>query len=139
MADVYDYINSTGVIVPDTVDILAEVQSEYQNALGSDLVVTPDTPQGVLINAEALSRAAVAANNANLANQINPNLSGGNFLDALMSLTGMQRTVATPSVVPNVSLAGIPGTIIPAGSQAQTAAGDIFQSVSTVTDRKSVV
>lgn len=132
MAD-YEYINATGVVVPDTSDILAGVQTEYRDAFGADLVVTPDTPQGVLITAEALARAGVVNNNAALANQINPNVAGGVFLDAIMALTGMQRAVATPTVVPGVTLTGVAGTVIPGGSLAATAAGDRFQSVSTVT------
>lgn len=133
MAEVYDYITSNGVIVPDTSDILSEVQTEYQDVFGQDLVVTPDTPQGVLINAEALSRAAVAANNANLANQINPNIAGGVFLDSIMSLTGMQRAVQTQTQVPNVTITGVAGTVIPQGAQAQTAAGNVFQTLDTLT------
>jgi Baseplate J-like protein len=129
----FQYITSTGVIVPDTSGLLSDVQSEYQAVFGADLVVTPDTPQGVLITAEALTRAEVVNNNAALANQINPNIAGGVFLDAIMALTGMQRTVATPTVVTNVSLTGVAGTVIPSGSLAATAAGDQFQSVSNVT------
>jgi uncharacterized phage protein gp47/JayE len=129
----YEYIEPTGVIVPDTSDILSGVQNEYQTVFGSDLIVTPDTPQAVLINAEAIARAEVVSNNAALANQINPNVAGGVFLDALMALTGMQRTPATPTVVTGVTLAGVVGTVIPTGSLAATAAGDQFQSVSTVT------
>lgn len=129
----YQYIVAQGVVVPDTSDILAGVQAEYKDAFGADLVVTPDTPQGVLITAEALSRASVVNNNAALANQINPNVAGGVFLDAILALTGMQRSVATPTAVPGVTLTGVPGTVIPGGSLAATAAGDRFQSVSTVT------
>lgn len=130
---VFNYIDSTGVIVPDTASILTEVQTEYQDVFGSDLIVTPDTPQGVLITAEALSRASVAQNNAALANQINPNIAGGVFLDAIMALTGMQRTAQTQTFVQNVALTGVGGTVIPQGSQAQTDAGDIFQTLSDVT------
>lgn len=129
----FQYITATGVIVPDTSGILGDVQTEYQDVFGSDLVVTPDTPQGVLINAEALSRVAVVNNNAAVANTINPNVAGGAFLDSLMALTGMQRTAQTHTQVANVSVAGIPGTIIPQGSLAQTAAGDQFQTLSQVT------
>ncbi|OWK37003.1 baseplate J/gp47 family protein [Fimbriiglobus ruber] len=132
MAD-YEYVEPTGVILPDTSGLLTDVQSEYQAVFGADLVVTPDTPQGVLITAETLARTEVVNNNAAVANQINPNVAGGVFLDALMALTGMQRTVATPTVVTNVSLTGVSGTVIPAGSLAATSAGDQFQSVSTVT------
>lgn len=134
MADAcYQYVTSTGVIVPDTEGLLTEVQDEYKSVFGTDLVVTPDTPQGVLITAEALARDAVVRNNAAVANQINPNIAGGVFLDAIMALTGMQRTAATQTLVPNVALAGVPGTVIAAGVMAQTDAGDLFQSLSEVT------
>lgn len=133
MASPYQYIASTGVIVPDTSDILTGVQTEYQNAFGSDLVITPDTPQGVLINAETLARTEVVNNNAAVANQINPNIAGGVFLDAILALTGMERTAATQTLVVGVTLSGISGTVVPAGTQAQTAAGDLFASLATVT------
>ncbi len=128
----YLYVTSTGVIVPDTSNILVGVQDEYKAALGTDLVTTSDTPQGVLITAEALARDEVVNNNAAVANQINPNIAAGIFLDAIMALTGLQRTVATPTVVPDVLLTGVAGTTIPAGTQAQTATGDVFQSLATV-------
>lgn len=131
MAD-YEYINNSGVIVPDTSDILTDVQNEYRNAFGQDLVVTPDTPQGVLITAEALSRDAVARNNATLANQINPNLAGGIFLDAIMALTGSTRDPAERSRI-IATLSGVPGTIVPAGVVASTAGDeDQFELVNTV-------
>ena len=129
----YEYITPTGVIVPDTSGLLADVQSEYQAVFGADLIVTADTPQGVLITAETLARTEVVNNNAALANQINPNIAGGVFLDAIGFLTGVQRTAATSTVVPNVTLSGVPGTVIAAGALAATAAGDQFQSLSTVT------
>lgn len=128
----YDYITETGVIVPDTSTLLAEVENEFKTALGADLVTAPNTPQGALITAEVIARAGVAANNAKLANQINPNLAGGTFLDAIWALTGGQRLAATRSVVPGVALTGLPGTVIPSGSQASIADGTLFESVSGV-------
>jgi hypothetical protein len=131
MAD-YEYVATTGVIVPDTAEILTDVQNEYKNAFGQDLVVTPDTPQGVLITAEALSRDTVVRNNAALANQINPNLAGGIFLDAIMALTGSQRDAAERSTV-TATLTGVPGTIIPAGVVAATnPEGDEFELITSV-------
>lgn len=129
----YQYIEPTGLIVTDTSGILAEVQLEWQEAFGSDLIVTADTPQGVMIVAETSARANVINNNAALANQINPNYAGGVFLDAIMALTGTQRNAQTPTVVPNVSMTGVPGTLIPANSQARTSVGDIFVSTANVT------
>ncbi|OWK42206.1 Phage-related protein [Fimbriiglobus ruber] len=120
-------------MIGDTSALLADVQGEYQSVFGADLVVTPDTPQGVLIAAETLARTEVVNNNAAVANQINPNVAGGVFLDALMALTGVQRTPSTQTLVTNVTLTGIAGTVIPAGTLAATAAGDQFASLSTVT------
>lgn len=132
MADTaYQYIESTGVIVPDTSTTLLTVQDEFKTVFGADLPVTPDTPQGVLITAETVARDAVIRNNAALANQINPNLAGGVFLDALCALTGLTRAPATRSVV-TASLTGQPGTIIPEGVQARTGEGDLFESLGTV-------
>jgi hypothetical protein len=132
MAD-YEYIVDTGVIVPDTADTLDQVRNEYRTAFGDDLDVSPETPQGVLITAETESRDAVARNNAALANQINPNLAGGVFLDAIWKLTGGERFTATPSVIRGAVLAGIPSTIIPAGVIASVGpSGAQFQLASTV-------
>lgn len=132
--DVYTYIDSTGLIETDAATIQAQVSAEYVAAFGADLVVPDEnniqassTPQGLLINAETQARIAVADNNASLANQINPNVSGGVFLDAIMALTGSTRTPATQSVV-YATLNGTPGTIIPAGSLAsETGSGLSYQ------------
>lgn len=132
MAD-YEYLDTTGVIVPDTGTVQAEVESEFKAALGQDLITTANTPQGVLITAETTARSNVLRNNATVANQINPNLAGGVFLDAIWALTGGQRYDATYSVVPGCQLLGLPGTFIPAGSQASLADGTLFASVSAVT------
>lgn len=134
MADPYQYIDSTGTIIPNTADILIGVQDEYKIAFGADLIVTPDTPQGLLASAEAIARTQVVNNNAALANQLNPNIAGGVFLDAIMALTlPSGRTPATQTVVSAVTLTGVAGTLIPIGTQAKTAAGDLFATLSAVT------
>lgn len=122
MAD-YQYVVETGVILPDTATLQDEVHAEFREAFGADLVLTPDTPQGVLATMETLARDAVVRNNAALANQINPDLAGGVFLDALWALTGGSRVKATRSLVTGVALTGQPGTIIPAGSLASVGPG----------------
>lgn len=132
MAD-YQYLDTTGVIVPDTETLQTEIENEFKAALGQDLITTANTPQGVLITAETTARANVLLNNASVANQINPNLAGGVFLDAIWALTGGARSAAAYSVVPGVQLIGLPGTFIPAGSQASLSDGTLFASVSDVT------
>lgn len=114
MAD-YGFVVETGVIVPDTADLRAQVEAEWREAFGADIVLTANTPQGVLVTMLTLARDATARNNAALANQINPDIAGGVFLDAIWRLTGGQRVKATNSLVTGVLLTGVAGTIIPAG------------------------
>lgn len=123
----YDYIRNTGVIIPDTFDTRSAVEQEWKDALNrQDLVTTPDTPQGVLITAETITRQSIARNNAELANQINPELATGMFLDAICGLTGLERRKASKTFVRAVTLSGVANTNIPAGVRARTDAGDIF-------------
>lgn len=129
----YEYIDSTGVIVPDTANLKSEVEAEYVEAFGTDLVISDDTPQGVLIVAETIARDEVVRNNAALANQINPNEAGGVFLDAILALTGTVRNSQTYSYT-TCFLTGVPGTVIPATtSTAKNENNDVFASISTVT------
>lgn len=119
MAELYTYINTSGVIVPDTENLQTEVEQEYKDTFGEDLDVTPETPQGRLIELDTRMRSEVLQCAASIANVINPNLSYGMFLDAIAALTGCVRRQATRSEV-MATLGGTPGTTIPAGSLATT-------------------
>lgn len=133
MADVYEYIDATGVILADTSDVQATVEGEWQTTYGADMAVTNDTPQGKMITAEISSRVSVVNNNAAVANQINPNKAGGVFLDAICALMGLFRSPATPTIVPGVSVAGQPLTILPAGSQVRgISSGQLFETISQI-------
>ena len=127
MAELYRYIEKDGVIMPDTADLKTEVEAEFRAALGQDLVVAPESPEGMLIAVETEARDAVVRNNAELANQINPVRAGGVFLDAIAALTGLSRRSAEPSTVV-ARIMGVPETIIPEGSRVATEAGDVFRS-----------
>jgi len=128
---VYDYIVETGVIVPDTSDTRAEVESTYKGIFGDDFITDPSTPEGALITADTIGFNSVAINNATLANQINPNLGGGVFLDGVMALSDLERGAGTPSLV-ELDLTGVASTPIPAGSIAQTADGVQFASIDAI-------
>lgn len=129
MAD-YNYIIPTGVIVPDTATLREEVEAEYKAVFGADLPVTPETPQGVLITAEVESRDGMVRNNAEVANQINPDIAGGIWLDALWALTRGKRRAATASKLSGVVFSGVPQTPIPAGSLASVASsGARFKTI----------
>lgn len=136
----YTYLTPQGLIVPDTADLQTEVIEEYQDALDApDLDTAPSTVQGGLIAAETNNRAAQVANNCAVANQINPNISGGVFLLAICAMTGLTIPAASPTLVSGVTVGGVAGTIIPASSQAQTVDGSgnptgiFFQTLEQVT------
>lgn len=122
----YEFIIDTGVIVPDTVSIRSDVETEYKNALGQNLNTDASTPQGAIITAETLARTGVIKNNAELANQINPNVSRGVFLDAVCSLLGITRGQNQSTVATGVRATGDSATKVNAGSRVQTGNGDIF-------------
>lgn len=129
MAD-YRYINNKGVIVPDTSTLRNRVEDEFRAVFGQSINLSPETPQGVLATMEIENRDAIVRNNAELANQINPDIAGGIFLDAIWALMGGERINATHSYLNDVEFTGIPGTIIPKGSQALTIMGAVFETLS---------
>lgn len=128
----YKYVSPEGVIVPDTSAILEDTNTEFQDVMGKDVPVNPSSPQGVLIASDVAVRSEVVANNAVVANQINPNYAGGIFLDDIWALTGGKRRAATYTIVDNVKLTGVPGIVIPSGARRATSAGDVFQLLTTV-------
>ncbi len=132
MSELYNYIEDTGIVIPDTADIKTAVEAEFKAALGQQMSTNPDSPQGRLISAEVSARRAVVINNATLANQINPNFATGIFLDGVCALLGITRNSSEKSVIPSVTLRGIPLTEIRAGSRARSSTGDIFVSANTV-------
>lgn len=128
----YDYITSTGTIVPDTSTTLEEVQQEYLDALGQDLDLSPSTPQGQLITVETAARTGVINNNALLANQLNPNQSTGVFLRSIGALMGISDTPTSRSIAVDCVLHGTIGVQIPAGTRAINPQGAVFLSINPV-------
>jgi len=131
MAD-YSFIANRGVIVVDTATTRTQVEAEFRAVFGEDMPTDPATPQGMLITRITEERDAIARNNAELANQINPNLAGGVFLDSLVALTGGRRRSSVRSLIVGAVLGGIPGTNVPAGSIAETEQGEQFELVTMV-------
>lgn len=124
--EAYKYLESSGVVVPDTANVRAEVEAEYKAVFGTDIDVSPETPQGQLITIETAARITFIKNNAALANQINPNLAGGVNLDAILALTGSERKEAVNSSAV-VDCTGVAGTIIVAGSEVRNIdTGELF-------------
>lgn len=131
---IYEPVIDTGVIVVDTSEIKSDLQATYRSAFGESLQLGDETPQGVLISGQTAERTAAVNAVANVANQINPNLAGGVYLDAIMALTGLTRAVATASTfATDPTVTGVAGTLIPTGSRAQNSSGDLFETTTDVT------
>lgn len=111
----YNYIVDNGVIVPNTSSIKSEVEAGWRLIAGEDATVDPSSFEGRLIDRDTTERISVARNNADLANQINPNMANGSFVDAHLSFVGGARDGKEQSTV-ELTLTGIIGTNILAGS-----------------------
>lgn len=130
--DNYTYINSQGVIVPDTSTVQEQVTQDLVNVFGQDLDTTPETVEGRFIQCLTDYRTNTLAINAQNANQINLRYATGRFLDAIGAFFGLDRIAATSSRI-LATVTGVENTVIPAGSQAKTTNGDIFYAENDIT------
>lgn len=121
----YDYVTETGVIVPDTETILSDLQSMMTSMFGAEMDLSPETPQGRLIEMWSRNREFCIQICAMVSNLLNLNKASGFVLDDLGALFMMSRKEATYTTV-SVMLNGINGTIVPAHTRLKTTAGDIF-------------
>lgn len=130
----YQYMQERGLIIPDTSATRDGVIAAFRAAFGNDIDTDPSTPTGALIALHTELRDFVARNNADLANQINPDYSTGVFLDSIFGLTSAQgRHPATRSVLNGVILTGDSGTFVPAGTLAADLDGNQWALVDSVT------
>lgn len=131
------YVQDTGrgLLVADTSTLLTDVQNEFKTALGDALNLNSNTPQGTMISGEVIARVGVMRNNVDVANQINPDIATGVFLDSLLGLMGSDRGVDSPTTVSGVILHGRVGQTvsIPAGARVQTPSGAIFRLTTATT------
>ena len=128
----YKFNSQTGIITADTSDIQSDVIAEYKDNFGDDFVADSGSVGSVLVTAETIARAQGQTNVAMVANQINPDLAGGIFLDAIWAITNGQRRQATSTTV-TATITGVSGTLIPSGSVAETSDGDRFVSIENAT------
>lgn len=115
--------NVKGITTADTASLLEDVEGEWKAALGQSLNVASSTPQGIMISAEASARAGVMRNSAELANQLNPEVSGDIFLDSICALMDIQRVRDKLTKFDNIRMSGTPDTVISAGSRCRLPSG----------------
>ena len=128
----YNYIVENGIIVLDTSVIKSEVEAEWRSIAGEDATIDPSSFEGRRIDLNSKQRIGVARNNVDLANQLNPNMSDGTFVDAHLSLIGSKRDSKEQSTV-ECDLTGVVGTIILANSFVEDDNKELWFLVSNVT------
>ena len=123
----------TGVVVPTTRKVREDLARAVQDAMpaaanGDPVNVDSTSPLGQIVD---LMTAEIEAKNSEvafLANQYNPDIAHGIFLDALANLYGLQRKVSEPTVVV-CTCTGLRGTVIPYGSIVEDANGNKLRHI----------
>lgn len=87
----YNYITNSGVVVPQTSDIKANVETAFKQIFGSDFRTDTETAGGRLVEAITFLFLDILSVNAQNANALNPNQATGNSLDAIGNLFGVSR------------------------------------------------
>ena len=119
-------ITPTGPIKKTLSEYRDDREQAWKDALGADLNVDPETPQGQIIGIEAFSLSEADDSVIYASNQLGIYTTHGLQLDGLFSLLAIARIPASKTLV-TVELAGVPATLIPAGTKAKTTAGDLFE------------
>jgi len=118
-------ISSTGVVLTPSSTAIAEAQQILINTYGSSVNLSQQSPNGLLVQNQALAITQRENDQADVVNSINPLIATGQQLDALCSNMGIQREPATKSTATCI-FTGLTGVSITEGSQVSNENGDIF-------------
>lgn len=108
--DLITYITSSGIIVPNTDNVISELQTEWIRQFGAQLSLDSSTPQGRIIETQAMVRKGTLGACAMVANQLNPNQAFGIFLNAHGAFFGVNRPSGRNSEILDVLMAGTPAS-----------------------------
>ena len=111
---------------------LARLGTAFRTALGSDLDLAPESPQGQLIEQLALILAQADEALVAIGNGQSADRAIGRQVDDLYSLLNVRRLLSRHSLA-EVTLSGVANTVVPDGARARTAAGDLFALMSRIT------
>ena len=125
-------LGNLGPILPEELDVLGGVLSDFNDACGGQLNVSLSTPQGQIATSQA---AAIADKNSQLAyfyNQFDPLYASGRMQDAIGRIYFLTRKGATNTLV-SCTLTGVSGVVVPAGSLARDSSGNLYTCVNDAT------
>lgn len=133
MSDIYSSISETGIVVADTQNIKSDVENKWTDIFGNQLSLDESTVQGRIIELLTAMRKDCVSSMALIANQINPNVATGTFLDAIGQLFYIERVGAVATFVGNVTMEGTPDTTVPAGAIATDTSGNQYALSAQIT------
>ena len=71
LTDIYSFVTSSGIVVPDTANIKSSIQQKLRDIFGDEIDLTDETPAGRLVDALTIFYKGVLDVNAQNATQIN--------------------------------------------------------------------
>ena len=125
-------IDRAGVSRTSYAEYVAELQRIYRAALGADLDLAGESPQGQQIGLEALAYVEIDEAIVTVSNAGSREHAVGAQLDDLGTLLRVFRGGPAFTTV-EVTLGGVGGTVVEAGKRARSTMGDLFQLVNDAT------
>ena len=125
-------LTEAGVTATSLDQYVADLETAFQNALGADLDLAPETPQGQLIGVIAARLSTLDEAVVALGNAVSITTATGTHLSDLTSPFGIEYRTAQKSTA-TATLGGAGGTVVNAGSRASTTSGLTFQTTTTAT------
>ena len=125
-------ITARGIEPTDLTGYQDELERVFRNALGEDLRLDPETPQGQLAGGLAISFAKLDELAVHIAAGLNLEQAMGQQLDDYGTTFSVRRIAGQRSRVV-ATLGGVPGTAIPPRVRVRTGSGDLFELETAVT------
>lgn len=130
--NLYTYNTSSGVVIPQTSTIKANVEQAFKDIFGADFSTVEETPNGRLIEALTLFFVDVCGVSAQNANGFNITQAVGTFLDGLGAMFGVVRSESDTDTSYRMK-------ILASASRGSGFAKSISNAISGVTGVQSVV
>lgn len=89
------FLTANGFVRKSFTEILVDIQGKFKSAFGQEFDLTPDSPNGVLINSMALMVDDAYAVAEEVYDSLSPTGANGSSLDTVMAYSGMTRKAAT--------------------------------------------
>jgi uncharacterized phage protein gp47/JayE len=121
-------ITPSGITISDTSEVRERIVAGFKTIWGNDLDVSPETPQGQLIDSIT---AIIDDKNAQLMftlNQFDPEKNEGIWQEGIGKIYFITRKQGARTTVPCL-ITGIVGTTLPAGAKAMDRMGRIYELV----------